>query len=93
MRNIPICSVEELTTILNKNTIMSVSMVQVRNFIFNEHETVTIIDNESLENMINWKADNCVYISKNVDVKDFIQALYSCIEFGILPSQFVVYLG
>lgn len=93
MRNIPICSVEELTTILNTNTILSISMVQVRNLILNEHETITLIDKESFETMINWKADNCMYISKNVNVKDFTNALYSCMEFGILPSQFVVYLG
>ena len=93
MRNIPICSVEELTNILNKNTIMSVSMIQVRNLIFNKHETVTIIDKESLESMINWKADNCMHISKDVNVKDFIHALYSCMKFGIISNQFVVYLG
>lgn len=34
-----------------------------------------------------------MYISKNVNVKNFTNALYSCMEFGILPSQFVVYLG
>ena len=89
MRNIPICSVEELKNILTifygvdfgDDRILGIT--KIRDSLLDKYETITIIDKNEIERL---RYRNPKY--------DFLyNDIIECMKCDVLPCQFVLHLG
>lgn len=89
MRNIPICSVEELKNILTTfygidfDDTSIIGIAGIRDGLFDDYETITIIDRDEIERL---RYRNPKY--------DFLyDNIIECMDLDTLPEQFVLYVG
>ena len=85
MRKIPICSVTELKNILTRfygTSFDDIGIIGIRDRLFSEYETCTIIDRNEVERL---------KYSRNSDYEMFYDMIDECISLNALPIQFVLY--
>ena len=89
MRNIPICSVEELKNILtifygiNFGDDHILGITKIRDSLLDKYETITIIDKNEIERLR----------YRNPDYDFLYDYIIECMECEVLPYQFVLHLG
>lgn len=86
MRKIPICSVTELKNILTRfygTSFDDIGIIGIRDRLFSEYETCTIIDRNEVERL---------KYSRNRDYEMFYDMIDECITLNALPIQFVLYV-
>lgn len=89
MRNIPICSVEELKNILTTfygidfGDTRILGITKIRDGLLDKYETITIIDKNEIER----------FRYRNPDYAFLYDDMIECMECEVLPYQFVLYLG
>jgi hypothetical protein len=89
MRKIPICSVTELKNILTTfygidfgdDRILGIT--RIRDSLLDKYETITIIDKNEIERLR----------YRNPDYDFLYDDIIECMEFEVLPYQFVLHLG
>lgn len=89
MRNIPICSVEELKNILTTfygidfGDTRILGIIRIRDGLLDKYETITIIDKNEIERLR----------YRNPDYDFLYDDMIECMECEVLTYQFVLYLG
>ena len=89
MRNIPICSVEELKDILTTfygidfGDTRILGITRIRDGLLDKYETITIIDKNEIERLR----------YRNPDYDFLYDDVIECMECEVLPYQFVLYAG
>ena len=89
MRKIPICSVEELKDILTTfygidfGDTRILGITRIRHGLFDEYETITIIDKNEIERLR----------YRNTDYDFLYDYIIECMDLDALPDQFVLYVG
>lgn len=85
MRQISICSIEELRHIILLADGFDHSLIQIRDILLPKYSTLEIITESYLETLKYSK-------SNNVEI-DFIDHLLEYIKLEIIPRQFIIYNG
>ena len=89
MRNIPICSVEELKNILTTfygidfGDTRILGITKIRDGLLDKYETITIIDKNEIERLR----------YRNPDYDFLYDDIIECMDLDTLPDQFVLYVG
>ena len=85
MKQISICSIEELRYIILRAEGFDYSLIQIRDILLPKYSTLEIITESYLETLKYSK-------SNNVEI-DFIDHLLEYIKLEIIPRQFIIYNG